>query len=53
VMLMSATTSAWFIYEVTTATEAPRHAVAILEYGLLACGLLGLVGSLAMYASQK
>jgi hypothetical protein len=36
-----------------TATEAPRQALAILQYGLLACALLGLLGSLVMAASQK
>jgi hypothetical protein len=52
-MLMSAATSAWLIYDMTTATEAPRQAVAILQHGLLACALFGLVGSLVMRASQK
>jgi hypothetical protein len=53
-MLMSAVTSAWLIYDMTTATEAPRQAVAVLQYGLLACALVGLVGSfLMMAASQK
>jgi hypothetical protein len=53
VMLMSAATSAWLIYDMTTATEAPRQALAILQYGLLACALFGLAGSLVMVASQK
>jgi hypothetical protein len=35
-MLMSAATSAWLIYDMTTATETPRQAVAVLQYGLLA-----------------
>ncbi|MEH2608868.1 hypothetical protein [Bradyrhizobium sp. AZCC 1693] len=35
------------------ATEAPSRALAILQYGLLACALIGLVGSLAMLASEK
>jgi hypothetical protein len=52
-MLMSAATSAWLIYDMTTATEVPRQAVVFLQYGLLACALLRLVGSLVMYASQK
>jgi len=34
-MLMSAATAAWLIYDMTTATEAPRQAVAVLQYGLL------------------
>jgi hypothetical protein len=33
VMLMSAATSAWLIYDMATATEAPRQALAILQYG--------------------
>jgi hypothetical protein len=53
IMLMSAATSAWLIYDIFTATEAPRQAVAILEYALLAGALIGLAGSLVMYAAQK
>jgi hypothetical protein len=53
VMLMSAATSVWLIYDMATATEAPRQAVAILQYALLACALFGLAGSLVMAASQK
>ena len=53
VMLMSAATAAWLVYDMTTATEAPRQAVAILQYGLLAGALIGLVGSLVMAASEK
>jgi hypothetical protein len=53
VMLMSAATSAWLIYDMATATEPPRQTLAILQYGLLACALLGLLGSLVMAASQK
>ena len=52
VMLMSAVTSAWLICDMTTATEAPRQALAMLQYGLLACALIGLIGSLVMYASE-
>jgi hypothetical protein len=48
-----AASSAWLIYNMATATEAPSQAVVILQYGLLACALLGLAGSLVMYASQK
>jgi hypothetical protein len=40
-------------YDTATAIEAPSQAVAILQYALLACALLGLAGSLAMYASQE
>ena len=52
-MLMSGAASAWLIYDMTTATEAARQAVAVLQYGLLACALFGLIGSLVMFASQK
>lgn len=53
VMLMSGSTSAWLIYDMTTATEAPRQAVAILQYGLLACALFALVSSIVMSALQE
>jgi hypothetical protein len=43
VVLMSGSTSAWLIYDTTPATEAPRQAVAIPQYGLLACALFGSV----------
>ena len=52
-MLMSGITSAWLLYETAMATEAPSRALAILQYGLLACALIGLVGSLVMLASEK
>jgi hypothetical protein len=50
-MLMSWITSAW-LYEMAMATEAPSRALAILQCGLLACALLGLVGSLARLALE-
>jgi hypothetical protein len=53
VMLMSGLTSAWLLYDMATAAEAPRQAVAVLQYGLLACALIGLVGSIMMAASEK
>jgi len=52
-MLMSGITSAWLLHEMATATEAPGRALAILQYGLLAGALSGLVGSLVMLASEK
>ena len=52
-MLMSGITSVWLLYEMATTTEAPSRALAILQYGLLACTLIGLVGSLVMLASEK
>ena len=53
VTLMSGVTSAWLLYDLATATEAPSPALAVLQYGLLACALVGLVGSLVMLASEK
>ena len=53
VMLMSAATAAWLVYDMATATEVPRQAVMILQYCLLAAALIGLVGSLVMAASKK
>lgn len=52
-MLMSGITSALLIYEITSATEEPRQALAILQYALLACALIGLVSSAVMYAQEK
>ena len=52
-MLMSGITPAWLLYEMAPATEAPSRALAILQYGPLACALIGLVGSLVMAASEK
>jgi hypothetical protein len=53
VMLMSGLTSAWLLYDIATATEAPRPAVAMLQYGLLAGALIGLIGSVVMAAQEK
>jgi hypothetical protein len=36
-----------------TSTEASRRMLAILQYGLLAGALIGLIGSLVMLASEK
>ena len=52
-MPISGITSAWLLYEMAAATEAPSRALAILQYGLLACALIGPVGSLVMLASEK
>jgi hypothetical protein len=53
IMPMSGLTSAWLLYDIATATEAPRQAVAILQYGLLACAVIGLLGSIVMAASEN
>ena len=52
-MLMSGATSAWLLYDIATSSEAPRQAVAVLQYGLLACALVGLIGSVVMAATAK
>jgi hypothetical protein len=52
-MLMSAVTSGWLLYDVTTATEAPRLALAILQYALLACAQVALIGSVVMHATER
>ena len=52
-MLMSGITSARLLDEMATAAGSPGRALAILQYGLVACALIGLVGSLVMLASEK
>jgi hypothetical protein len=51
-MAISAVTSCWLLYDITTANEAPRLALAILQYSLLAFALVALVGSAVMYATD-
>jgi hypothetical protein len=51
--LMSGATSAWLIYDFNTATEAPRQALAILQYILLAMSAGSCLGSIAMYLANK
>jgi hypothetical protein len=52
-MLMSRIASGLLIHEITSVTEAPSRALAILQYALLACALIGLVGSFVIYAQEK
>ena len=52
-MPMSGITSAWLLYGMAMATEAPSRAPAIPQYGLLACALIGPVGSLLTLVSEK
>ena len=52
-MLMSGITSAWLLYEMAMATEAPSRALAILQSVLLACALIGPVCSLVTLVSEK
>jgi hypothetical protein len=47
-MAISAVTTCCLLYDITIATEAPRLALAILQYALLACALVALVGSAVM-----
>ena len=53
VMAMSALTSLWLLYDITTAIEALRLALAWLQYTLLALALVALVGSALMYATER
>ena len=53
VMLLSAVTLLWLLYDVTTAIEAPRLELAFQQYSLLACTLVALVGSAVMYATER
>jgi len=52
-MLVSAATSLWLLYDITTATEAPRLMLAFLQYSLLACALVALVGAAVMHATDR
>ena len=53
VMAIGAVTTCWLLYDITTANEAPRLALAILQYALLACALVALVGSAALDATGR
>jgi hypothetical protein len=44
VMLMSAATSAWLVYDITSATEPPRQAPVTLQHALTACALCAVIG---------
>jgi hypothetical protein len=51
--LLSAAVVAWSIYNMSTETEAQPQAVMLLQYTMLALGLIGLIGSVAMLAMAK
>jgi hypothetical protein len=53
VALISALTSCWLLYDIMTAAETPRLAVAILQYALLACSLVALIGSAVMHGTDR
>ena len=48
-----AAAAVWQIYDMSTATEAPRRALAILQYVLLAGLLLGLVGAVLNFLRSQ
>ena len=52
-ILASGVTAVWQIYDLSTATEAPSQALAILNYVLLGMATFGCIGGIAMYLSQK
>jgi hypothetical protein len=52
-ILASGVTAVWQFYDITTATEAPRQALAILEYIILAMATVSCIGSIGMYLSGK
>jgi hypothetical protein len=52
-IVASGVTAVWQFYDITTATEAPRQALAILEYVILGMATVSCVGSIAMYLAGK
>jgi hypothetical protein len=52
-MLMSAVTAAWLVYDIATAIEAPRPVVAYMQYAFLAIAVIGFFGSLLNYVLEK
>ena len=51
--LMTGATSAWLIYDMASASEAPSRALMLLQNILLACALIGLAGALFKLMSQN
>jgi hypothetical protein len=51
--LISAAVAAWLIYDMASASEAPREAVKLLQYFLLAGAVFALAASLINLLSQK
>lgn len=45
VMVISAITSLWLLYDIMTQTEAPGQALALVQYALLGLALISLIGS--------
>ena len=52
-ILVSGVTAVWQIYDLSTATEAPSQALAILNYTLLAMATFGCIASIGMYLAGK
>jgi hypothetical protein len=52
-ILVNAAVAGWLVYDMATASEEPSQALAILQYVLLACAVVGLVGSTIKYLSAK
>ena len=46
-------TSAWLLYDIATVSEAPRQPWRVLQYCLLACALVGPIGSVVIAASAN
>ena len=51
-IVMNGAVSAWLTCDIATASEAPSAGLAILQYVLLACALMGLVGSVIKSLSR-
>jgi len=51
--LMTGAVTAWLIYDMATTAEAPSRALAIVQYFLLACALIGLAGSLVKLLARE
>jgi hypothetical protein len=52
-ILASGATAIWQTYDLSTATEAPRQALAILQYIILGMAAVSCLFSIAMYLSGK
>jgi len=52
-IIASGITVVWQIYEISTATEALRQALAILQYVVVGLAAISCIGSIGMYLSGK
>jgi hypothetical protein len=52
-ILASGATAVWQTWDISTATEAPRQALAILQYVILGMATMSCVVSIGMYLSGK